>query len=286
MKPAPGASGLRLVILALVVLVIAGCSSTRMAYRYADWGVVWWVEDYVTLTDAQSARLQEDFRTFQQWHCSEELPRYSRWLADLEQDVTAGRTSPAEIRQRQQQLFAAVDRLLVRATPIASNLLRDLSPAQVAELEANMASNQREKQQEYLNPDPGVVLENRESRTRERAERWLGELNSRQRGLIAEWNEARGNQTRIWLEGRQRWQAALLETLLLRDNDAFEARMTALIQDSADFRGAEYQAMMTESRESLAPLVSGLLESASQSQRQHLLQELAELRRDLEALSC
>ncbi|MDX1633985.1 MAG: DUF6279 family lipoprotein [Marinobacter sp.] len=286
MRRLPDGYGLRLGLLALVLALVAGCSSNRMAYRYADWGLVWWVEDYVTLTDAQRSQLEADFQAFRQWHCSTELPRYSQWLADLEQDLAEGRISEPQIRQRQQQLFTAVERLLVRATPLAANLLADLSPAQVEELEARMAADQQEKEQEYLSPDPGVAVESRENRTRERAERWLGDLNAEQRRIIADWNRARGNQTGIWLEGRQRWQAALLETLELRPGEAFRTRLATLIQDSASVRGEGYQAMMADSREALASLVSDLLSAADASQIQHLTQQLADLRRDFEALSC
>ncbi|GEM_PF-5984202 len=43
--------------LAVLMLVLTGFSSTKLAYRYADWGVVWWVEDYVNLTGEQKATL-------------------------------------------------------------------------------------------------------------------------------------------------------------------------------------------------------------------------------------
>ncbi len=281
--PTPPAVLLTVILLALL---LAGCSSTRTAYRYADWGLVWWVEDYITLTPSQEAALEADFASFRQWHCSTELPRYSQWLADLEQDLAAGRVSADAVRQRQQQLFAAIDRLLVRATPLASNLLRDLSPAQVAELERNLAADQRDKEQEYLDPDPDAVLASRESRTLERAERWLGSLGAEQRRIIADWNRARGNQTAIWLQGRKLWQAALLDALALREGAAFDDRMAVLMQDSASVRGADYQAMMADSRAALAHLVSDLLTSADAGQRQHLSQELADLRRDFQALSC
>tara|TARA_B100000287_G_C20275167_1_gene639665 strand:+ start:459 stop:608 length:150 start_codon:yes stop_codon:yes gene_type:complete len=47
MKPLASRTCLLMVVLAFLV---AGCSSTKLAYRYADWGIVWWVEDYVSLT--------------------------------------------------------------------------------------------------------------------------------------------------------------------------------------------------------------------------------------------
>lgn len=269
-----------------ILVVLAGCSSTRMAYRYADWGVVWWVEDYVSLTDAQRSRLEADFQDFRQWHCTEELPRYRKWLAGLEQDLAAGEITEADVRQRQQQLFDAIDRLLVRATPMAVDLLGSLDTSQVGELQRNMAANQREKEQEFLGPDPAVAMEQRKHRTRERAERWLGDLSGEQRQIIADWNRARGNQTQVWLEGRRRWQAALQEALTRRDGEGFDDRIAVLIQDSASVRGAEYQAMLADTREALAGLVSDLLAAADTDQLRHLSQELAALRADFRALSC
>lgn len=34
------------IIVLLLTTFLAGCSSTKTAYRFADWGIVWWVEDY------------------------------------------------------------------------------------------------------------------------------------------------------------------------------------------------------------------------------------------------
>ncbi|TNE96637.1 MAG: DUF3549 domain-containing protein, partial [Gammaproteobacteria bacterium] len=50
--------------LALTMVLLAACSSTKMAYRYADWGIVWWVEDYVSLNDAQKQALNSDIEAF------------------------------------------------------------------------------------------------------------------------------------------------------------------------------------------------------------------------------
>lgn len=277
---------LRGLTLALLLVALAGCSSTRTAYRFADWGIVWWVDDYVTLTEAQETSLKQNITAFKQWHCSEELPIYSGWLAGLESDIAKGNINHTLVRARFEELSSALDRVLVRITPSAADLLSGLSAVQVAQLDRTMAEKHREKEEEFLSPDPEEQRQRREDRTRERAERWLGELGPEQRELIRQWNLDRGNQTEIWLEGRRRWQERLSETLADRYREDFDARIANLIQNSQATRGPEYQAMVQDSRMALTDLATGLLQDASHEQHRHLVQELADLRRDFQALQC
>jgi hypothetical protein len=48
------------VLILVLAFGLVGCSSTKVAYRYADWGIVWWVEDYVSLTADQKQQLNND----------------------------------------------------------------------------------------------------------------------------------------------------------------------------------------------------------------------------------
>ncbi|WP_404366647.1 DUF6279 family lipoprotein [Marinobacter sp.] len=277
---------LRQLVLVILLVALAGCSSTRVAYRYADWGIAWWVEDYVTLSGQQESLLDAHIADILQWHCSEELPRYSEWLATVEADVTEKAPGRNTIANHQENALRAMDRLLVATTPAATQLLASLSDAQVAELERTMATRQQEKEEEFLRPDPGEERRERKERIIERAERWLGQVNEQQREIISQWNRERGNQTRIWLEGRARWQQALLAALSERDSPEFQERIAALIQNSEEFRGEAYQEMVAESRPALTDLLSGLLKTAEQSQKRHLGAELRSLRKDFEALTC
>ncbi|MBS3804145.1 MAG: hypothetical protein KGY54_06310 [Oleiphilaceae bacterium] len=270
----------------LLLVILAGCSSTRLAYRYADWGIVWWVEDYVTLSSAQRGQLERDIDELLQWHCREELPRYSRWLTDLETGVATGALNHSKIARHQAELFQRLDSLLVAVTPAAVSLLASLNDSQIEELTQSMAEDQREKEQEYLNPDPRKQRLARAERVRERAEKRLGNLNNPQRQLIATWNRERGDQTRVWLESRERWQAALLEALADRKSAGFTDRIEGLIQSPGNVMGAPYRAMAADSRAALTDLAADLLATADREQRRHLTGQLAELRRDFNALSC
>ncbi|WP_431474847.1 DUF6279 family lipoprotein [Marinobacter sp. KM021] len=278
---------LKLTTLSLVALfVLAGCSSTRMAYRYADWGVVWWVEDYVTLSRAQKQQLNQDLDSLRQWHCSTELPRYRAWLDELEADIADGAPDIDTIEYHQQQLLVFVPDLLDRAVPVAVNLLASLSDDQVTELARNMAEDQSELEQEMLAGDPQQTAKARAERTAKRVERWLGSLNGQQQALVEEWSADRGRQTEIWLQGRENWQQALLETLENRGQPGFEGAIRELVVNSEEARGPEYQAMMTESQQAMANLMHELIQAGDQQHREHLQARASKLNQDFTALTC
>lgn len=270
----------------IVAVMAAGCSSTKLAYRYADWGIVWWVEDYISLTDQQRQRLNADLETLRQWHCSAELPRYQDWLGELQADVAEGVPSRSAVARHQARLFGFFPPLLERATPVAANLLESLSDEQVRELARNMERGQREREEEYLADTRAATAEARAERTTERVERWLGTLNAEQRQMVEDWSRNRGAQTEIWLEGRRNWQQALLALLEERDQPDFRERLRQLIVNSEQARGQAYQAMMAESRVAMAGLMHDLIRAGDTTTLAHLHDRATELKNDFAVLEC
>ncbi|MDO6441044.1 DUF6279 family lipoprotein [Marinobacter sp. 2_MG-2023] len=277
----------RAVILLLVtIFVVSGCSSTKLAYRYADWGIIWWVEDFITLTEPQKQQLNADIDNLKDWHCSTELPRYRSWLDNLQSDLATGDPGPAEVSGLQSQLATFIPPLLNQVAPIATNLLSSLSDEQVRELADNMAEKQQELEKEFLSGSSEQIAKARAERTAERAERWLGSLNGRQQTSINNWSENRAGQTTIWLEGRKHWQEALLEALRERDEPGFDARITDLINNPEAGRGEAYSEMMDTSMEAMTSLIQDLLLASHPSHLDHLARQASKLSGDFKALTC
>ncbi|MBL3557388.1 MULTISPECIES: DUF6279 family lipoprotein [Marinobacter] len=268
------------------LLILAGCSSTKLAYRYADWGIVWWVDDYIPMTSEQESRLERDIRNLRQWHCSTELPQYSQWLTRLKSDVRSGELDESTVAWHQEKLFSFFPPLMDRAKPAAVRLLGSLTDDQVRQLAANMKDTQQELEDELLADNPEQTRVARAERTTERIERWLGPLNDSQRETVGRWSEARGKQTEIWLEGRRNWQQALLDSLEERDSDGFSDRISYLIDNNEEVRGERYQQMMAESRTAIAELMRDLLQQADQHHLDHLLVQASELKGDFDTLAC
>lgn len=277
---------LRSTVFCFALLVLAGCSSTKMAYRYADWGVVWWVEDYVTLTDTQKTRLYQDLDDFRTWHCATELPRYRRWLDNVAEDVQQKSLSAHTLADHQQQLQDFFSPLVDRTIPIASRLLASLSDAQVRELSESIARRQQEMRDEYLSEDPAATAEARAERSEERLQRWFGDLNDDQQAIVKRWSEQRDGQTEIWLQGRRNWQLALMEALEHRREPGFSNRIAQLLHNSERVRGEEYQAMMARSRAALNELIHDMVMASDPGQLAHLKKRTVALKEDFQALTC
>lgn len=282
-----GSMGIQSVgVVALAVLVLAGCSSTKLAYRYADWGIVWWVDDYVPMTDQQQGQLTRDVLALQDWHCSTQLPEYADWLTQLKRDLRSDNLDRSRVIYHQDRLFEFFPPLAERAKTPATRLLSSLSDEQVRALENNMAENQAELEEEFLANSPELTRQARAERTVERFERWLGPLNSTQTDSVRQWSDARGQQTEIWLEGRRNWQRALLAALEERNKDGFGQRIDDLIANNEQVRGPRYQKMMAESRIAIADLVTTILREAEPEQLDFLLEQASALKSDFNTLAC
>jgi hypothetical protein len=278
---------LRLAIAIVLVLAIAGCSSAKLAYRYADWGTVWWMENYVSLTGAQQQALEQGVRDFRQWHCSRELPRYERWLSTVIADANSALlTNSARMEFHQEQLLALLPAITERATPMVVAFLKTLSDEQVQELAANMADRQQELEQDLLKRSPEATASARAERTAERLESWLGDFSDDQYFRIQRWSAAQAGQTDIWLEGRERWQQVFLEALQQRQQAEFASVISDLLQNPEQARGLAYQQTMAQSKNAMANLLSDLLAMGGESALEQVKVKAAELKSDVDVLTC
>lgn len=273
-------------VIMVTALVLAGCSSTKLAYRYADRGIVWWVDDYISMTGEQKTQFKQDILALRDWHCSTELPRYSEWLGELQLEVRAGNLEKPRVSYHLEQLFSFLPPLADRTKPAVIRLLSSLSDEQVRELAENMAESQAELDEKYLAGDPEQTRQARAKRTMKRVERWLGSLNDTQIRILTQWSDNRDRQTEIWLEGRRNWQQALLEALAQRKESSFGREIDYLIDSNDELRGPDYQQMMAESRASMAGLLTDLLQEADLQHLDHLLDRAASLRGDFNTLVC
>lgn len=279
-------SGMRWLCIALLIGLLTGCSSTQLAYRQLDWALVWWVEDYIPLDNVQEARLETQINSLLDWHCRHELPRYAVWLDDVKALAMQPPISTADVEKRQSDLLGAIDRLTRQIHPTATLLLASLDDEQIEALDQAMAEGQEERREEFLGGSPEDQIRKRGERTRERAERWLGALTPAQVDTIQAWNRARGDQTRIWLEGRGRWQQALMDSLEHRQAADFPRRIEQLVVNSSEVRGDAYQAMLAEAQVAMTQLIIDLINQSTPEQRSHLEDEIDELQADFEALAC
>lgn len=274
-----------LLLLSLSVLLTA-CSRFGLAYRNLDWLVPWRLNDYLNLDSQQQAWLKPRLQRHLHWHCSVELPRYLAWLQTTKTILDQPQPDSSQLLEQLLQLDAELKRISREITPTAVELLKGLSEDQVNELYAALDEDNLEDHQDFLEPPVSVQISERRDRMQERMRPWLGRLNSVQLKHIAEWANSLGDQNRLWLENRLRWQAELRDAVAERKQADFAERLTRLLQQRDAFYSDEYRVRYGASRQVLATLFSQLLSSADEKQRERLSHRFRDLSRDIKAEQC
>jgi len=275
-----------LLLLIALSLLVTACSRIGLAYRNLDWLIPWRLDDYLSLNREQKAWFKPRLQAHLAWHCSSELPRYVDWLQRSEALLEQASPSASQLSEQFAELDRALERISGAITPTAIELLQGLSPRQVAELYAAMDEANREDRQAFLEPPLATQISRRTTRMQQRLRPWLGRLNDAQQARIAEWAQTLGEQNRLWLDNRLRWQTAFRAAVDARHRADFPARMTRLLQERESLHDARYRATYPRSRQTLAELFSDLLASADSNQRERLSARLRDLRRDLARLAC
>ncbi|MBS7661547.1 hypothetical protein I0D00_06220 [Pseudomonas lalucatii] len=267
-------------------LLLSACSRVELIYRNLDWLLPWRLEHYLDLDRQQRAWLEPRLRAHLDWHCSRELPRNLAWLQRSRELVEQPQVSAAQLVEHLAEVDAALQRIAVQVTPTAIDLLRSLGAEQVAELESVLRADYHDDRRSFLDPPLARQIDERAARLERRLQPWFGRLNAAQRRHLALWSQALGEQNRLWLSNRLRWQSELLAALAARDSAAFPARLTRLLQARESFHDAEYRDAYSRARQAAAELLSQLLGSADVRQRRRLSQRLAQLSRDLAEQLC
>lgn len=275
-----------LLLLLCISLLVTACSRLGLAYRNLDWLVPWQLNDYLNLDRKQQAWLKPRLQAHLQWHCSIELPRYIDWLQSTESILAQAQPDSTQLLEQFAQFDGALKRISIEITPTTIELLQGLSEQQVNEFFAALDEDNLEDRQDFLDPPLATQISDRQARMQERVRAWLGRLNSAQTKHITDWADGLGEQNRLWLENRQRWQGALRKTVAERDSADYTAQLTRLLQQRERFYSDEYRANYGRSRQALAMLLSQLLNDADESQRERLAHRLRDLRRDLDGQLC
>jgi hypothetical protein len=276
----------KMTLLAASIMLLTACSATRLAYNNLDWLIRWKVGDYVSLDRDQKQWLSSRIKGHLDWHCRSELPQYLPLLDDLGANLYTKNLDASVLMQELPNVEASADRLIREITPTIIGLIRQLDAQQVRELNENLQEKQNEMSEKYLVPDLLTQDRDRIERAQERLEDWLGPLNEPQQIRLALWSAELQGHNQIWLQNRQAWQSAFVDTVSRRDQPAFAQQMTDLMMDRERYWTADFKRIATTNTERGALLVADLMRLSSSKQQRHLSKRLDGIRADIQALQC
>ena len=196
---------------AIVVLFLAGCSKLKLTYEYADWLVIYIVEDNFDLDKPQRVRFKDGVESYCRWHRKTMLPQYADLLSAAADSLGKG-LRPDGVDTGYAH-FKRLHRLTMEPTvDKAVDLLLSLSPEQVD----NWLAKQQRKNQKLKKDFSGSLnerLERRYEKTVDELQDWTGKLSKEQKRQIRELSRSLPWNGHLWLENRERVQVRLAALL-------------------------------------------------------------------------
>lgn len=266
-------------LLGASLLLSTGCSTVRLAYNTADLFIGGYAGDYLGLDAEQRRAWSPTLRTTLARHRSEELPYLAAFFDTALTDAKQGFTRQG-IDCLLDQFETIYRRHFRLASAATAPLLADLSPEQLTALAATFAEEAEEDAAE-----PGTKAADR--RARKRAERyvdnlrwWLGELSSRQRGIVRNLTRSIPDTAPAWYAYRAEKRQQLI-ALLRRgaESKEIEAFLIDWLVDYSDMP-TELERALPALRQAFTELLLQLQPTFDEAQRDKLLGRLERLRDD------
>lgn len=274
-----------MLFLAAIALLATACG-VKTAYNNADWLLVRWVNDRVSLNESQERAVRASIEEHLAWHCANELPEYAAFLRQVDRDVAAGRITPATIESYGDRVSVFGRRLLVEVRPSLVDLLASLDDKQVSELMESFEERNRELLEEAKTYADEEAARERAEDFEKGMRRFAGRLTDRQRDRLLQWADDLEPTAEMALQERLAWQAEFLRVMSLRDDrETFETAIIELLQPGR-FASETHERQRRQNRERTFRTVAEIHAMAPKRQIEELRDNLADFSRDLEQLSC
>lgn len=267
-------------------LALAACSRIDLAYRNLDRLVPWSLGDYLAMNSEQKALLDDRLRAHLAWHCKTQLPGYLDWLDRIRAMVADDQVTDQALQQRTREAREAIGRVAEEITPSATQLLRGMSDAQVAEMREAFREDISERQNKYVDTPLAKQIARRTERMEKRLTPWFGELTAVQKQRVQAWSQALGDQNREWIANRAHWQQQLLLAMNQRNDASFEPRLATLLQRKESLWTPEYRAAYQNTEQQARSLLVDLVQQSTPQQRRFLQEKLSKVRTDFSELKC
>lgn len=201
-----------LAVLALLALLVQGCSAVRLAYNQTPHLAYWQLNRYLDLSPAQSERVRSELIDLQQWHRTTMLPLHAGLLQQVQQQLPVT-LSPARVCRSFDDARSQLDQVWARAEQQFVWLAAQLGPAQLRHLEKMQADSNADWAKQWLAPSPGQWREQRYQQLLARAETFYGTLPEPARAALRAYVDGSSFDPQRSYAERLRRQADLVQVL-------------------------------------------------------------------------
>ena len=263
------------------VLLIAACSTLRLAYDNAAVYAKYRAGQYLDVKGAQDHELAERIDSFFAWHREAALPEYARVAEEAAVRLGKG-LSRDDLVWGYDSLLAHARHSLRAAAQRIAPLLDHLTLEQVAYMEQGFAEDNRKFERENLRGSEEERRKRRAQRVEERLEDWVGNLSQAQVERVRQYSARAPLYDEMRYRERRRFQAEVAGMVRARRAQELLPERLAWWERGRD---PEYAQASRANREELFALLLDLDRSLSGAQRARAQDSLRRYARDFAALA-
>jgi len=265
-------SARRILIISTLILMIAGCSSVKVGYRFFDNAIRWKVNDYVSLNRPQSVALTRGINDFHRWHQKTQLPIYASFMGRKAIQFEQATLSPQDFSRIYDEAFSIAMVSLDELGPVITDMLLSLEPKQIPRVIKNVEKKSAKDLKQDFGITPKQRLVKRQNKMIKRLAKLTGGLNKTQRALIAEWASALPVDKKMRVERQERFVEALSKQLNDRSNPArFKSAVLAQFKTPERFSSGAYRQSYQKRKQLTLKLMSDLYNSLTPAQKARLI---------------
>jgi uncharacterized protein DUF6279 len=277
---------LRLLIIILFIMLMAGCSRIKFAYNQLDWLIPLYLGRYIDLSARQRNELDKQVDRLLAWHCSNQLHRYAALLRTANTDFQTDQVTAQRLHEISLQIEEYWDELMRQINPEIARLLVSANNEQLKQLFQNLDEKNQDWLNEYNDKTTQELNLEYQQNMLETLEYWLGPLENIQMQMVNVWAD---EFVPLGLDGlyrRKNWQAKLHALTMHRHDPAFHAQIKQLFLEPEQFRSSSYQQRLENNRNATIKLLVHIANSLTAPQKKHLNNEILSIAQDFDELSC
>jgi hypothetical protein len=203
----------RLVFLAFVVVLAAGCSTIRFTYNHGDTLLYYWLNAYIDIDSDQSDWVKKDIDNLFQWHRTTQLRDYAGLLTKMQRQLGDGNVTQDELLADYRDIKARTELLAFKALPQLADLAMGIKPEQIAQMEKKFAKNNSDFRKKFMSGSVQDQQEARFKKSMEQFDLWFGGFSREQEAALRKASDARPLDNEVWLQERTLRQKKIVALL-------------------------------------------------------------------------
>ncbi|TFW27454.1 DUF6279 family lipoprotein [Massilia horti] len=202
----------RILFLALLLALVAGCSTVRFTYNHGDTLLYWWLDAYVDLDSEQADWVKRDIDSLFQWHRKTQLRDYAEMMGNWQRQL-AGNPTQADLVADYRDIKARTESLAFKVVPDMADLARSIKPDQIAQIERKFRANNEKFRNKNMSGSLEHQRDVRFKKAMEQLELWFGRFSKDQEAALRRASDERPLENEIWLEERMLRQKKIIALL-------------------------------------------------------------------------